>query len=296
MDPSPELFVTLQNGVRLCYQTFGDPSDPAVLLIPGHGGSMLEWREELLALFSPAGERRYLIRFDQRDTGLSKEFPVPSEYTMSDMAGDIEGLADHLDLPSKGFHLVGISLGGALAYMVASRRPEQLRSLTLMYTSPGASAGIPLNQEFQAIPQSMAQDRLTFIDNGVKLYDGYATQVLDEAERRENKAHVTRITDRDIRGGTLYSKGPNHGAAGTGERPGLEVLKNITCPTTVVQAAKDQVFGVAHGEALAGGIQGAEYILWDDVGHELPKRIWDRLATMLLWTWKRGDDDWVALK
>ncbi|KAJ6440191.1 hydrolase or acyltransferase of alpha beta superfamily [Purpureocillium lavendulum] len=292
MEASPELFASLDTGVRICYQTFGDPSDPATVFIPGHSGSMLEWRDELLPYFSPPHDKRYLIRFDQRDTGLSTEFPVPGDYDLADMVKDVEGLVDHLELPKRGFHLVGVSLGGAIAYMFASRRSDQLRSLTLMYTSPGASAEIPLNEAFQAIDLRMGQDRATFIHNGNALFNAYATQPLDEEEQKENAAHVERVTDRDMKGGTLYSKSMNHGAAAFADRPGIDCLKDIKCPTTVIQAAKDQVFGVAHGEALAAGIVGAQYVLWDDVGHEVPKRVWGRLARVLLDTWQRGDREW----
>lgn len=100
MDASEELFVTLSTGVRICYQTFGDPSNPAIVFITGHSGSMLEWQEDMIELFNPAGgPQHYIIRFDNSDTGLSTEFPVPGGYTLEDMAGDIEGLVDHLGCP-----------------------------------------------------------------------------------------------------------------------------------------------------------------------------------------------------
>ncbi|KAF5025090.1 hypothetical protein F66182_2859 [Fusarium sp. NRRL 66182] len=79
MNASLELFVTLANRVRICYQTFGDPSDPAVILVPGNAGNMLEWPEGLIGqlLTASNGKKRFIVRFDQRDTGLSTEFPVP---------------------------------------------------------------------------------------------------------------------------------------------------------------------------------------------------------------------------
>lgn len=147
MDASEELFVTLSTRVRICYQTFGNPSNPAVVLISGHSGSMLGWHEDMIKLFNPTdGPRHYIIRFDNRDTGLSTEFPVPGGYTLEDMAGDIEGLVDHLGLPSVGFHIVGLSMGGHLASILAARRRREVRSLTLLYASPGTRANIPLNE------------------------------------------------------------------------------------------------------------------------------------------------------
>ncbi|KAF5009296.1 hypothetical protein FDECE_4508 [Fusarium decemcellulare] len=250
----------------------------------------------MLAILSPPGERRYLVRFDQRDTGLSTEFPVPGGYSIADMAGDVEGLADHLGLSSKGFHLVGASMGGPIAYLVAGRRPKQVRSLTLLYASPGANEDLPLKQGVDVghapLPGGLSWEREGHIEHTLKLYKALTTQPVDDDESSEMEKLAQQIVDRDIKGRTIFSKGPNHGSATFTARPGREVLKDVKCPTTVIQAAKDQYFGVAHGETLAREIEGAEYVLWDDVGHELPKRIWSRVAETFLKTWKKGDDEW----
>ncbi|KAI5465298.1 Alpha/Beta hydrolase protein [Mariannaea sp. PMI_226] len=292
MEASEELFVTLPTRVRLCYQTYGSPADPAIVLINGHSSSMVAWGDELLELLRPAGVPRYMIRFDHRDTGLSTEFPVPAGYSISDMAGDVEGLIDHLGLASKGFHILGASMGGPIACMVAGRRLGQVRSLTLLYTTPGATAGLPLGEGPQGLMAGMPYDRKSHIEFGIALQHALLTQPASEQESKRIEEHVVRITDRDMRGGTLYSKGPNHGAAAFGGWPGMETLKKIKCPATVIQAGKDQFFGVAHGETLAREIQGAEYVLWEDVGHELPRRVWNRVAETALRTWQRGDDEW----
>src|SRR5687767_12510958 len=94
---SEELFVTLPNRVRICYQTLGNPSDPGVILISGHGCSLYDWNEDMLQLLTPPSDPHFIVRFDHRDAGLSTEFPVPASYTLLDMAGDIEGLIRHLN-------------------------------------------------------------------------------------------------------------------------------------------------------------------------------------------------------
>ncbi|KAF5660233.1 hydrolase or acyltransferase of alpha beta superfamily [Fusarium heterosporum] len=290
MDASPELFVTLPNRVRICYQTFGNSSDPAVILVPGNGGGMLTWAEGLIEKLQSAdnGKKYFVIRFDQRDTGLSTEFPVPA-----DMAGDVEGLADHLNL--EGFHILGLSKGGPIAYTVAARKPNQVKTLTLMFTSPGVSPELPikdgLNLGFQPTLAGFGNYKESFIKSGMALYDAMTTQP-DAEERKEIEEMVTRITERDMKGGTLYSKAANHGAASHGKEgwPGVDTLKKIRCPTTVVQAGKDQVFGEIHGEALVKAIPGSvDYVLWDDVGHELPRRIWSRMAKMLHVFWEKSE-------
>ncbi|RGP80094.1 hydrolase or acyltransferase of alpha beta superfamily [Fusarium longipes] len=283
MNASPELFVKLPNRVRICYQTFGNPSDPAVILVPGNAGSMLFWPESLVEKLQLGedGKRYYIIRYDQRDTGLSQEFPVPAGYSVGDMAEDVELLADHLKLvdSSKGFHLVGVSKGGPVAYTVSARRPQQVKSLTLMFTSPG-----PMLAGFGNVKE-------TAIQSGMKMYDALTTQP-NEAERKEVKELVTRIVEREYKHGTLFSKGPNHGSASHEKDgwPGVDTLKQVKCPTTVVQAGKDQTFGEIHGEALVKAIPGdVEYIVWEDVGHELPRRIWDRMAALVQKTWEKGE-------
>ena len=300
MEISPELFVTLPNRVRICYQTFGNPSDPAVILVPGNAGSMLEWPETMIEQLNSAGggKNRFFIRYDPRDTGLSTEFPVPGGYSIGDMSTDVEGLADHLGLsaPSKGFHLVGVSKGGPVAYIVAARRPQQVRSLTLLLTSPGVSPELPMKEGldlgFQPILAGSGNEREMNIKYNMQLYDALITEP-DEEGRKEFEALTRRIVEREAKSGTLYSKGPNHGMAShEGEGwPGVETLKKVKSPTVVVQGAKDPIFGEIHGEALARAIPGAEYVLWENVGHELPRRIWGQLAEMLQQLWAKGESD-----
>ncbi|KAF4448353.1 hypothetical protein F53441_8228 [Fusarium austroafricanum] len=215
-------------------QTFGNPSDPAVILVPGNVESMITWAKGLIEKLqsSQDGKKYFIIRFDQRDTGLSTEFPVPGGYSIGDMAGDVEGLADHLNLsdPSKGFHVVGVSKGGPIAYTVAARRPLQIKSLTLMYASPGVSAELPIKEGldlgFQPMLGGFGDMRETAIKLGMVQYDALTTQP-DAEERKEAEKLVIRLTERDIKGGTLYSKAPNHGAASHEKDgwPGVDMLK-----------------------------------------------------------------------
>jgi pimeloyl-ACP methyl ester carboxylesterase len=260
---------------------------------------MLSWPEPLIEKLqlSEDGKRYFVIRYDPRDTGLSQEFPVPAGYSIGDMAEDVELLADHLNLtdPGKGFHLVGVSKGGPVAYTVSARKPQQVKSLTLMFTSPGVSPDLPirggLDLGFQPMLTGFPNVKETAIKSGMKMYDALTTQP-DESERREVEDLVTRTVEREYKHGTLFSKGPNHGSASHEKDgwPGVDTLKQVKCPTTVVQAARDQTFGEIHGKALVQAIPcDVEYVLWDDVGHELPRRVWDRMAALVHETWERGE-------
>src|SRR4051812_20164303 len=135
------------NGIEIAYETFGEPSASPVLLVMGLGTQMLAWPEEFCEAIAARGH--YVIRFDNRDSGLSTHLysvraPNPVSvylgrakppYTLDDCANDTLGLMDALGLPS--VHLVGISMGGFVAQTVAVAHPERLRSLTLMMTSTG---------------------------------------------------------------------------------------------------------------------------------------------------------------
>ncbi|KAK0385011.1 hypothetical protein NLU13_7489 [Sarocladium strictum] len=288
---SDELFVTLPNRVRICYQTIGNPSDPGVMLVSGQGCSMYDWYEECLELFTPPSDPHFLVRYDHRDTGRSTEFPVPASYTLLDMASDIEGLIRHLNVGP--MHVVGGSLGGPMAWTVAARSPELVRTLTLVMTSPGVSPDLPMAQanldaNLGFLPFAGMDQRQAFIDVGARLIDFRSSQPLPPEERKRAIERLKFNVNREAKHGTLYSKGPNHGAASSEGWPS-HLLANIQCPTTVIQAGKDQFFGPEHGEALAKQIPvDVDYVLWDDVGHEFPERVWSRFAEVLLRTWKKA--------
>ncbi len=147
---SEELFAPVGRGIELCYQTFGDPDDEPVLLVMGLGGPMTWWDPELCRMIAARG--RYVIRFDNRDTGRSTRLKdqrttrtalvrsfagqsVKPPYTLGDMADDGFGLLDHLGLDAA--HVVGVSMGGMIAQMMAVARPERVRSLTSIMSTTG---------------------------------------------------------------------------------------------------------------------------------------------------------------
>src|SRR6185369_3557402 len=141
----------LANGIRLAYESFGPERAPAVLLIMGLGGQMTRWNSELCELLVARGYR--VIRFDNRDSGLSTHFaeapvpdlralqrgePVAAPYTLEDMAADSVGLLDALDIDRA--HLAGASMGGAIAQIAAARYPGRVLSLTSIMSSSGNPA------------------------------------------------------------------------------------------------------------------------------------------------------------
>src|SRR5437773_4988416 len=122
------------NGIELEYESFGDAAAPALLLIMGLGSQMILWPEELCRLLVARGFR--VIRYDNRDVGLSTK--PTSNYTLDDMADDAAGLCDALGIARA--HIVGASMGGYIAQLLALRHPERLRSLCIMMSSTGSRA------------------------------------------------------------------------------------------------------------------------------------------------------------
>ena len=143
-----ERFCDVGRGVTLCYETFGDPSDPPLLLVMGLGMQMVGWHEDFCAEL--AGRGFHVVRFDNRDAGRSTHFPVraptvrqlfarrfaPEQYTLADMAEDAAGLLRELDLAPA--HVVGASMGGMIAQTLAARHPESVRSLVSIMSNTGS--------------------------------------------------------------------------------------------------------------------------------------------------------------
>src|SRR5256885_8277603 len=121
------------NGVELCTESFGDPADPPVLLVMGTGASMLWWEEGFCRLL--ADGRRFVIRYDHRDTGRSVTYePGRPGYTGADLVADAAGVLDAYEIPTA--HIVGVSAGGAFAQLLALDYADRVLSLVLISTSP----------------------------------------------------------------------------------------------------------------------------------------------------------------
>jgi len=120
------------NGIELEYECFGDAGAPPMLMIMGLGSQMIVWPDEFCTLLAARGFR--VIRYDNRDVGLSTKPAV--QYTLDDMADDAAGLLDALDLPRA--HVVGASMGGFIAQLLALRHPQRVASLCIIMSSTGA--------------------------------------------------------------------------------------------------------------------------------------------------------------
>ncbi|MGH2534648.1 MAG: alpha/beta fold hydrolase [Thermomicrobiales bacterium] len=283
------------NGVDLCAQTFGDPADPAILLIAGAAGSMLGWEDEFCERL--AAGSRFVIRYDHRDTGRSVSYaPGAPPYTFRDLAEDSVGLLDALSLG--GAHFVGLSMGGGIAQLVALEHPDRVASLMLLATSPFAprpdGPELPSMSEAFLAYASGAQspdwtDRAAVIDfivAAMRMMSGESPD-FDDAAARD---FAGRDVDRTV---NVASNQLNHFAIDGGD-PILGHVGEIRAPTLVIHGARDPVFPPGHGVALAQEIPGARLLALDEMGHELPRAVWDTVISAILRHTSGGGGDGVT--
>jgi pimeloyl-ACP methyl ester carboxylesterase/SAM-dependent methyltransferase len=273
------------NGVRLCVETFGEPRDPAVLLIGGAGSSM-DWWEDGFCSRLAAG-LRFVIRFDNRDTGRSTSYPPGAPpYTVADLAADAVGLLDSLAVDRA--HIVGISMGGAIGQRLAVEHPDRVASLTLISTSPAGPGGPanpdlpPMSDELRAFftrdrPAPDWTDRASVIDYIVERQrPSTGPGGFDEAHLREL---VGRIVDRTT---DIQASVTNHWLL-DGGAPLRPRLGGITAPTLVIHGTRDPLFPYGHAEALAREIPAARLLPLEAVGHQMPPpATWDVVIPAIL--------------
>src|ERR1700712_3023283 len=183
MPPSnqPEPATLAANGITLAYQTFGDPTARPLLLVMGLATQMLAWHEEFCSRLVDAGF--YVIRFDNRDIGLSAHLPhagMPNlqrlfsdpksvaAYALEDMADDAAGLLDGLGIAAA--DVVGASMGGMIAQVLASRHPQRVRSLTSIMSTPSPWIGPPTQEAAAVLIAPAAKSREAAVERAVETY------------------------------------------------------------------------------------------------------------------------------
>jgi pimeloyl-ACP methyl ester carboxylesterase len=271
--------------VEIAYETFGDPTDPALLLVMGLGTQMLAWPDEFCDELAATG--RYVVRFDNRDVGLSthlNHLPVPSPgrillgrarapYSIDDMAGDALGLMDALALDT--VDLVGASMGGFIAQAIALRAPERLRTLTLMMTSTGSKkVGYPSPRVARELLRKRPmRDRDSAIATAVEVFrligsPGYAQD--EEYLQRQAGVAYDRAYDP---GGYLRQL-----AAVLSQPDRTAGLRKLQVPTLVMHGLHDPLVGASGGLALARIIRGSRFVGFSGMGHDLPRVLWKPMA------------------
>ncbi|MFJ3876071.1 alpha/beta fold hydrolase [Streptomyces sp. NPDC090077] len=275
-------------GIEVAYERWGDGQAPPVLLVMGIALQMHGWPDGFCAELTGRGVQ--LIRFDNRDVGLSTHFPdapvpdVPAalagdlssaSYSLSDMAGDAVGLLDALGLDSA--HVVGLSLGGAIAQTMAIEHPDRVRSLTsLMSTTGDPAVGQPDRGALGALAGPPPRSREEAVQRTVD-----AVRVLgspgfpfDEAGVRERAG---RAFDRSY--DPLGVARQAVASVASGDR--TVRLRSLRLPTLVIHGTDDPMCDVSGGRATAGAVPGAELAVFAGMGHDLPRALWPAIATLI---------------
>lgn len=281
------------NGIDLAYDEFGDSQNPVMLLIMGLGTQMIAWPQEFCEGLAARGYR--VIRFDNRDIGLSQKMddsrapnilrmvacsrlnvPFKVPYRLHDMAEDAIGLLDALDIGSA--HVVGASMGGMIAQLMAGHFPFRVLSLTsIMSTSgrrslPGADRKVALHmvrRPAKADPQALQDHAM----RTWRLIGSPAYQPSDDALREKLALSYQR---------SYYPAGHTRQMAAimaSGDR--ISVLQKIQAPTLVIHGKADPLVPVSGGVDTARLIRGARLELFDGMGHDLPQPLLPQFVDLI---------------
>ncbi len=275
--------------VDLCSEAFGDPSDPTVLLIMGAGSSMVRWDDRFCRRLAAGG--RHVVRYDNRDVGRSTtDEPGQVRYTLEHLADDAVAVLDSMAVEQA--HVVGASMGGMIAQLVALRHPARVRSITAIMSTPDPSVTMTFLTgedpgelpppslavvERLAVRQSLDwSDDAAVVDDFVAMFRALAGRrhVFDEARER------ALATIELMRSPSIASSG-NHAIAVATTPPWRHRLGEISAPALVIHGTEDPILPLPHGRALAADNPGARFLGMDGVGHELPMATWDRVIAAI---------------
>ncbi|MCK7624419.1 alpha/beta fold hydrolase [Streptomyces sp. RS10V-4] len=279
--------------VSLAYETFGDPADPPVLLVMGCGAQLLAWDEDFCRALADRG--RYVIRYDNRDCGLSTTFdahPVDMgrfiaavsagdlasaqamvPYTLADMAADGLGLLTALGIERA--HVVGSSMGGMIAQRMAIAQPARVLTLTSMMSSTGEPAyGRPTPEAEAVLLAPKPADRAGYLAAAERELVWASRRYGDPAALRElaaagyDRAYYPAGIARQL--GAMLLDGSR-----------AQALRTLRVPTLVIHGSDDALITPSGGERTAALVPGAQLMLIPDMGHDRPRALWPRLLDAL---------------
>jgi pimeloyl-ACP methyl ester carboxylesterase len=282
--------------LEICFETFGDPGDPALLLIMGLGTQMIAWPEPFCERL--AGRGFFVIRHDNRDAGRSTHFrdrrpPTlrqlmvrdrsAAAYSLADMAGDSVGVLDHLGIERA--HIAGASMGGMIAQTLAARFPERVLSLASIMSNTGHRwKGMPGLRVYPIFIRRPAPGREGAIESTLSAFRliGSPGFPFEEAELR-------RLADRSFERGHDPAGSSRQLAAILAAGDRTPELRRIAAPTVVIHGTRDRMVRPSGGRETAKAVPGAQLVEIDGMGHDLPPGAWDRIVDAIVANAQRAD-------
>jgi len=274
------------NGIKLCYDAFGNPANPPLLLISGLGMQLIGWDDEVCTLLAQHGY--WVIRYDNRDVGLSTKFEVAgmpnllpalqggaidAPYLLKDMAADAVGLLDALGINSA--HVLGASMGGMIAQTVAIHYPERVRTLTSIMSTTGAPD----------LPQPKPEVAMMLLAPAAK-------SLVEHIQKSLQWAHVLNgpgfpVDETRARAEAIATYERSYYPVGTGRQLAAifasgsrrEALRSLEIPTLVIHGKADPLIPVEGGIDTAVAIPNAKLLLIEGLGHALPPETWPEVVT-----------------
>jgi pimeloyl-ACP methyl ester carboxylesterase len=267
------------NNVEICTESFGNPKDPAMLLIMGAMSSLDWWDEDFCLRIADQG--RFVIRYDHRDLGRSTIYESgTSNYTITDMADDAVGVLDAYSIAQA--HIVGMSLGGMIGQILALRYPERIFTLTLIASSVFGTEMEKLPPMDQSILDHHAKSASIDWSNREAvipyLADGWKT--LAGSKPFEQK-RIYRLAEREADRAKQLSSRFNHAMLqGGGEY--YDRMGEISVPVLIIHGTEDPALPYEHGLALTKSIPHAELVPLDGSGHEIHSEDWDQIIDSII--------------
>lgn len=278
----------LGNGIELAYDTFGDTTNPPLVLIMGLGAQMILWEDEFCTELAAAGFR--VVRFDNRDVGLSTQLdqlgvpnvfeamqaafagkPVRAPYRLEDMADDTVALMDAIGIGRA--HVVGASMGGMIAQTLAIRHPDRLLTMTSIMSTTGDVTLPPATPEaMRVLLTPPPPDREGNIERAIEAWKviGSTKFPLDEERMR---ALFDRAFDRGYHPDGVARQ--MAAIMASGDR--TAALHAVQVPTLVIHGDADPLVRVEGGRATAAAIPGAKLVIIAGMGHDLPRGAWRQI-------------------
>ncbi len=280
---SGEQFAHL-GAIRLCYETFGDRSLPPLLLVMGLSSQMVMWEDEFCEKLASRGF--WVIRFDNRDVGRStimRDSPVPSTrqlvlrdhrgaaYSLADMAADAAGLLGHLGVGAA--HVVGVSMGGMIAQLIAINDPGRVLSLvSIMSTTGNRRVGRPHPAMLPLLFRRRPRDREGYVHDFIATFKAIGSRRYPPGDDR-----LRALAERCYERGVHPAGAARQLAAILTTEDRTPLLARISVPTTVIHGDSDRLVLRSGGQATASAIPGARLVMIPGMAHDLPPALWDRV-------------------